>query len=327
MTSRRNRVQQVLDVTSREAAELGRIERREIFIVLRQAEGELSDGLREWLKNAPDGGSRFTAQQMRNALANVRVAMQTIRSMDPLMAGALESIRRDSGKLALSHVESQLLEFSQIFEGTLKPVNIRVAAAFARGEKLLIRKHAKSARRYAGEMEKHIRRQLMKGVLKGESFEQMALRLSRLAPNQLVTLSTDPADQMARGLMQLPRSSASRIIRTEAIEAYNTFHHAGIEDLAEDDDDIRKRWDSTLDRRGCQTCRKLDGQVRKVDEDFEMNGREYKHPTAHPHCRCTVVPWAESWKHDSMQSTGTEAIDAPDPKPFTPRSKERAPAK
>lgn len=306
-------IQSVLDVTSQEVAMLGQIERRELFIALQQAEVELSVGLNEWLKGVTDGGERFTAVQLRNALANTRRAMQTVRSLEPRMTGALETLRATAARVSGAHVEFQMLQFSHIFDGEIKPINVRVAATFARGNKLLIRKHKRSARRYAGAMEQHIKRQLTLGVINGESFDQMATRLMRLGPRSIGMSTLTPAEGMARGLMQMPRSQAMRIVRTEAINAYNTYHLESINDLADDDEGIRKRWDSSLDRRGCVACRELDEEVQKVDEKFSTG---VMHPTQHPHCRCTVVPWRDDWKHDSMKSTGTEGIDAPTPKPL-----------
>lgn len=279
MTRRRNRVQKVLDATSQEVATLGLAERRDLFIVLRQAEVELSVGLSEWLKTAPDGASRFTAQQLRNALANTRVALQTLRRMNPRLMGAMESLRSRTARMATNHVEAQLLQFSSLFDGVIKPPNIRVAAVLARGEQLLLRRHESSARRYSENVQQHVRRQLAMGVVKGESFDAVIGRLTRLTPARLLEGDLDPASAMARGLMQMPRSSAARLVRTEAIHAYNIYHLESINEMADDDETIRKRWDSSLDRRGCLTCRDLDGEVRKPGEKFSAG---MQHPPAHP---------------------------------------------
>lgn len=304
MSLKKEQVQAVLDRTSQEVAALGQRERRALFIALKEAEAELSDGLREWLKNAPGNESRFTAQQLRNALANVRSALRTIRSMEPFMAGVLEQVKTRAGTAALSHIEEQMMQFGAIFDGTVKPVNIRYAAVVGKADRALINRYPRSAARYAGEMERHIRRQLTLGALNNETFEQTTKRLMRLAP-RAIRQGVAPNVGMARGLMQLPYSSASRLIRTEAIHAYNTFHLEGIKDLADEDEEMMKRWDSTLDRRGCLVCRGLDGEIRAPDELFEGASfaplrERVQHPTAHPNCRCTVVPWHKEWDHPSL---------------------------
>lgn len=316
MGQKRDQVQAVLDITSQEAATLGISERRNVFAALRQAEAELSAGLKKWLDEAEDGSSRFTAQQMRNALANVQEAMRTIRELDPAMTAALEATRESASIMAVEHVQQQLRHFSMVFDQELKPANIRVAAIHARGDRLLIRKHERSAKRYSEDMKRHIQRQLAVGVFKNETLDATAGRLARLAGPKITRLGgVDPAADMARGLMQLPKSRALMIVRTEAINAYNTYHLESIHELAEDDPEMMKRWDSSLDRRGCLTCRDLDGEVRKPAEAFSTGDM---HPPAHPNCRCTVVPWMEDWEHTSKQSSGTEGIDAPAPQPHSP---------
>lgn len=316
---KRRRVQAILDATSQEVAMLGLAERRSLFIVLQRAEAEVSNGLAAWLRRAGDGSQRFTEAQMRNALANIRTAMRTVRSLEPRMAGELETIRATSAQLAVRHAEEQLLQFASIFDGEIKPVNVRMAALLERGNKLLIKRHASSARRYAGEAQRHIRRQLAIGVVRGESFDDLIRRLSSLAPRKLMDATVDPITGAARGMLQLPKSSAARLVRTEAIHAYNTFHTETIAEIAEEDPEIGKRWDASLDRRGCPNCRDLDGEVVAVGEKFRMGGVEVDHPPLHPQCRCACVPWHESWKHESMLSRGTEAIDAPDPQPNSGR--------
>lgn len=334
MGQKRDRVQAILDVTSQEVARLGLAERRDLFIVLRRAELELAAGLREWLKNAPDGAERFTAVHMRNALAHVSVALETIRTMNPIMVEVLDRNMNIAAELAVNHVSQQYTALVQVFEGELRTPNIDVASALSRPGKLLIDKHKKSARRYAGDSIKHIRRQLAVGVVKGESWDQMSSRLMRLGPKEGLGPAVKPAladraNEMARGVMQLPRTQAERIVRTEAVNSYNAFHLESIRELAEDDPQIKKRWDTTLDRRNkkCLFCPPLDGQTRELDEPFEIRGQKFDHPPAHPNCRCTTVPWSDDWKHDSKQSTGTEAINAPDPKPLTDRREERASAR
>jgi SPP1 gp7 family putative phage head morphogenesis protein len=283
-----------------------------VFLALRQAEEELSAGLRKWLEDAK-GEDKFTAQQMRMALANTQEALRAIKELDPAMAHALEMTREGASVMAVGHAQQQLQRFSIIFDQDLKPLNINVAAIHAKGDRLLIRKHRTSAARYSEEMKRHIQRQLAVGVIKGETFDAMAGRLTRLAgPKFLRPAGVDVAADMARGLMRLPKSRALLIVRTEAIHAYNTYHLEAINEMAEDDPEMMKRWDSSLDRRGCVTCRDLDDEVRKPEEVFSTG---VMHPPQHPNCRCTVVPWMESWKHTSKKSSGTEGIDAPGPKP------------
>jgi len=107
-------------------------------------------------------------------------------------------------------------------------------------------------------------------------------------------------------MVYLQRHRVSRIVRTEVMRAYNIGHQRSVIALAKNDPEVVKRWDSSLDRRGCQVCRSLDGEVRKPTEKFST-GIQY--PPQHPHCRCTVVAWKEHWDHPSLPSEGTEEIN------------------
>lgn len=303
---------------------LGLEERRALFIVLKQAEVELSAGLSEWLKEHSDGQIRFTAKEMRKAIASVKKAMVSIEALRPATEAALLSAKKKASLLAINHIEKQFSSFSFVFDEEVKLPDLQVASLLEKGDKLLLKKYPKSAKKYAVDVERHIRRQLALGVLKKESLDALAGRLTRLTPARMLEDKLPPPRAMAKGLMQMPRSNAFRLVRTEALNAYNAVSLESIQSLAEDDDAIRKRWDSSLDRRGCLVCRDLDEEVQPVSEPFSTG---VMHAPQHPNCRCTVVPWAEHWKHDSMKSTGTEGIDAPDQKPLIMLSDERAPAR
>lgn len=65
--------------------------------------------------------------------------------------------------------------------------------------------------------------------------------------------------------------------------------------------DVLKQWNSTLDGETRKTHRKLDGQIREVDEPFEMDGKEamypgdFNDPAEDCNCRCeslTRARWA-----------------------------------
>ena len=43
--------------------------------------------------------------------------------------------------------------------------------------------------------------------------------------------------------------------------------------------DILKQWDATLDKKTRKTHRLLDGQIRELDEQFEINGHKEMYPS------------------------------------------------
>ncbi len=101
-------------------------------------------------------------------------------------------------------------------------------------------------------------------------------------------------------------SNASRIARTEGhriqseakIDAYTSAKTKGA--------DIVKQWDSTLDGKTRDTHRKLDGQIRELDEDFEVNGMtvsapgHFGDPAEDCNCRCCLLQRAR-WALDAEE--------------------------
>lgn len=101
-------------------------------------------------------------------------------------------------------------------------------------------------------------------------------------------------------------SNASRIARTEGhriqseakIDAYTSAKAKGA--------DIVKQWDSTLDGKTRDTHRKLDGQIRELDEDFEVDGMtvsapgHFGDPAEDCNCRCCLLQRAR-WALDAEE--------------------------
>jgi SPP1 gp7 family putative phage head morphogenesis protein len=249
---------------------------------------------------------------MAGVLRNVQAAMAQIEELEGSASGALAASRKSSFLLARGHVAYQFEHFSQIYEGEFRPVNIRVAANVIKGDKVLIRKHASSAARYAEDVKQHIQRQIGVGIIKGESIDQLTSRLMGLGPVLDLAKEITP-DGIARGLLSFPRAQANRLVRTEVISAYNNYHLDTMKDLSQQiDEPVFKRWDSSLDARGCDECQGLDGEVQPEGEEFSNGSQQ---PPAHPNCRCTVVPWMKSWGKMEGQDKGTGSIDAPATEP------------
>jgi SPP1 gp7 family putative phage head morphogenesis protein len=311
--TKQKRIQQVLSQTAKEVAELGISERKNLFIALRQAEGELSRGLADWYKNVPDASERFTVSHMTNMLGNVKEAMRKIEGLKEDAASALGKTRWAGLKTSTKHIKEQMEAFSSIFDGSIKPVNIKLASAYLDANKGLIVRHKSSAARYAGEVGTHVRRELSVGVLKGETIEEMTRRIMRnvpIRPDQALGLQTDA---IADSVMRMPRVQAARLVRTEAIHAYNSYKQASLEDwAATETEQVMKRWDASLDARGCDECAGLDGEAVAYDDVFS-NGSAF--PPAHPNCRCTAVPWMGHWSDVTGKDKGTGSIDTPGNEP------------
>lgn len=125
------------------------------------------------------------------------------------------------------------------------------------------------------------------------------------------------ADEIARGLatnmtygeiarniaaqMNIPLSKARRITLTEAHRIKEAASQDARMAAKEQGCRILKQWDATLDGKTRKTHRKLDGQIREVDEPFEVDGKEamypggFGRPEEDINCRCvalTRAAWA-----------------------------------
>jgi SPP1 gp7 family putative phage head morphogenesis protein len=98
-----------------------------------------------------------------------------------------------------------------------------------------------------------------------------------------------------QNVSNVPISNAKRIARTEGhriqqastMDAQKTAKTKGA--------DVVKQWDASLDGKTRDTHRKLDGQIREVDEPFEMDGKkamfpgDFGDPAEDCNCRCASL--------------------------------------
>jgi len=296
----RNLIQGLLDQTSREVALLGAAERRAVYRVLRQAEVELSADLNAWLAGV-DRKDTYTAQKHASLLRQIGPMRERLSELDPEVYKALSQSGVTAGAMATAHAKFEAERLADLFDKNPVPVNLDVAAVLAKNDKSLMRRHARHSKKYSRETQKHISRHLAVGVLRRETIDQMTTRLAKLSKQPVLDSAT--GDMAANGLFNMSRHSINRLVRTEAIHAYNVHHLESIKEMG-----MMKRWDSSLDRRGCIVCRELDGKSVPHDKDFPGG---FAHPPAHPYCRCALVPWDSSWDHPSLPSEGTELIEPP----------------
>ena len=107
-----------------------------------------------------------------------------------------------------------------------------------------------------------------------------------------------PHSEIARNIAsyaKAPLGRAKTIVRTEAhriqqaskLDAQNAAKSKGA--------NVVKQWNSTLDGDTRKTHRKLDGQIRELDEPFEMGGKkamypgDFGDPAEDCNCRCQVL--------------------------------------
>ena len=113
---------------------------------------------------------------------------------------------------------------------------------------------------------------------------------------------------------RIPMNNAMRIARTES-------HRIQIQATADaqwkakaNGADVVKQWDSALDKKTRKSHRELDGQIRELDEEFEVNGHTamfpggFGRPEEDINCRCALLQRAR-WNLGSDYTKWSE--DAP----------------
>jgi hypothetical protein len=93
------------------------------------------------------------------------------------------------------------------------------------------------------------------------------------------------------------------ILRTEYGRIAQTANYSTLSELARDQVGLRKEWSAVIDARTRPTHAAADGELRDVDEMFDVGGS----PGLFPHdprlpasetvnCRCVSVPFNEAWR-------------------------------
>lgn len=112
-------------------------------------------------------------------------------------------------------------------------------------------------------------------------------------------LTFDDISRNIRNVSNVPISNAKRIARTEGHRIQQASAYDAQRAAKKKGADVVKQWDSTLDGRTRPTHRRLDGQIREVDEVFEMDGKSAKYPgdfgdpAEDCNCRCASLTRAK----------------------------------
>lgn len=103
-----------------------------------------------------------------------------------------------------------------------------------------------------------------------------------------------------------PMARAKTIVRTEAHRIQQAAAADARDAAKKRGCDVVKQWDSTLDGDTRSTHRQLDGQIREVDEPFELNGNtamypgDFGKPEEDCNCRCVALTRAK-WALDEEE--------------------------
>ena len=138
-----------------------------------------------------------------------------------------------------------------------------------------------------GYLKRSIRAELSRGIASGSTWNEMALRI-------------------AKGMNSPFRkayNNAIRIARTEGHRIQNEATLDGQHGAKKKGADIVKQWDSTLDGRTRPEHREADGQIRELDEPFDIGGEKMQAPGVGGsarnvcNCRCCLLQRAK-WALD-----------------------------
>jgi hypothetical protein len=137
-------------------------------------------------------------------------------------------------------------------------------------------------------LKKNVRIEVSRGVVLGKSWNDVAGQLARKFEH------TDYSKAYSRASV-IARTEGHRVCVRSALDAQQVAKSKGA--------DVVKQWDAALDGRTRSTHRQLDGQIRELDEDFEVGGMKaeapgmFGIPSQDCNCRCALVTRAR-WELD-----------------------------
>lgn len=135
--------------------------------------------------------------------------------------------------------------------------------------------------------------------------EREALAVANRRDKWLNALGPNPSErQLARIERNTQRYStklhaarAKRIARTEMSWAYNNGNLTSIKEYRNrgwlEGLRLKKEWMTTMDEKTCPYCGPMDGKIVDLDAEFDTDLGATDAPPLHPHCRCTVAPFAQ----------------------------------
>lgn len=136
-------------------------------------------------------------------------------------------------------------------------------------------------------LKKSIRAELSRGIANGLTWVEMAAHIAHGM--------NSPFHKAMNKAMRIARTEGHRIQNRAQMDTLNKAKENGA--------DVVKQWISTLDDRTRETHKILDGQIREIEDYFEVNGHKAKYPggfgvaSEDIHCRCCMGQRAK-WNLD-----------------------------
>lgn len=267
----------------------------ELVDVMASLKRELRRELRKLARREDVGTFNVETHQARATFVQLdKLARGANTKVERKMLEALRDHGGEAGRKASAKLARIVRAGAREFPGSVRPLRLDVAAIVGRAEKNLWQRWTKRAHAFGADVERSIRRDIMSGILRGESVDQMASRVLRGTGliRRLKGETAKQLDAIADKPFSAARSHAEMIVRTETVNAYNTVQVDEIREANETDPGYLLKWDAAADR-VCPYCLELDGTTCEIDGTF-ADGVPY--PPLHPRCRCAVVAWRKEWK-------------------------------
>ena len=137
-----------------------------------------------------------------------------------------------------------------------------------------------------GDLKRRITSEVSRGVAQALPYKDVTRNLNNVARIGL------------NRSMRIARTEGHRITQASALDGMRTAKSAGA--------DVLKQWDATLDGHTRDHHRELDGQIRDVDDDFEVGGMTveapgmFGDPAEDCNCRCCLLQRAR-WELDESE--------------------------
>lgn len=128
-------------------------------------------------------------------------------------------------------------------------------------------------------LKKSIRSELSRGIVNGASWNEMA--------GYIAKSMSSPFDKAYNNAIRISRTEGHRIQQQSALDSLHKAREKGA--------DIVKQWDATLDSATRPWHQEADGQLRELDEDFDVGGDKMKAPGVGGsarnvcNCRCRLL--------------------------------------
>lgn len=138
-----------------------------------------------------------------------------------------------------------------------------------------------------GYLKKSIRAELSRGISNGSSWNEMAVHIARGMNN--------PFKKTYNNAIRIARTEGHRIQNEAALDGQHEAKKKGA--------NVLKQWDATLDGRTRDDHRVADGQIREIDEPFDVGGEKMQAPGVGGsarnvcNCRCQLAQRAR-WALD-----------------------------